>query len=178
MSGAADVHSAPHIPNSAFDVPPPPWNLRGAAMVLPQGIVRALALVHYEASPVGPYDELAVIALTRRGPSVVEMQVTSEAAMNGGRRIWGYPKRLAPLRWQQRGQRVLFSAGKKCWRLRPWGPSLPLRIRSWTAQVLDGHLVRVPVRLRGRVRMGWNGRRIALLVESMEMTVLPAQKMG
>jgi hypothetical protein len=160
------------------DIPAPPWHLRGTAVVLPHGVLGVLALVHYEASPVGSYDELAVITLTRRGPSVVAMYVNSAASAHGGQRGWGYPKQLRSLRWRRRGQRVLFRAGQRQWLVRPWGPAFPARINAWTAQTLNGCLVRAPVRVVGRVQMAWNGRRLALVVELAEMTVLPPQKIA
>jgi hypothetical protein len=159
-------------------IPHPPWHLRGAAVVLPYGVLGVLALVHYETSPVGPYDELAVIRLTRRGPSVVEMCVNSTASMIGGRRGWGYPKQLGRLQWQRQDQRVLFRAGRRQWLVSPWGIAFPVRLRAWTAQLLNGTSVRAPVRVAGRARLAWNGRRVALLMESLEMTVFPPQRVG
>jgi hypothetical protein len=106
----------------------------------------------------------------------MEMQVTSEASMLGGRHGWGYPKRLGMLRWQRKGQRVLFRADARQWLVRPWGPVFPVRLRAWTAQILDGRPVRAPVRVAGRARLAWSGRCMALLVESLEMSVLRPQR--
>ena len=100
-------------------IPPPPWNLRGSALIFlqrastrtaahaafsqvwPSWLPRVLALVHYDDSPVGAYDERAVVALTWRGAAVVEMQVNRELSRRGGRENWGYPKTLAQLSWRE-----------------------------------------------------------------------------
>ena len=156
-----------------FSVPPPPWHLTGAAVLLPRGWSTLLALVHYASSPVGPYDELAVSTLTRRGPSVVKMYVTSQASVIGGRKGWGFPKQLGWLRWQRQGRRVAFRAGSREWRVRACGPALPVRARLWSVQVLEGQPVKVPLSISGRMQLAFQGRRIALLIESFEMTVLP-----
>jgi hypothetical protein len=154
----------------------PPWDLRGAALVMldkSSDGLRLLALVHYSDSPVGTYDERAVVALTRRGPSVIEMQVTSVDSMRGGRINWGYPKTLARLRWQRHNGRVVFTTQQGRLRARACGPAFPVRLRAWSAQTLHGHPVRVPFRLQGRARLAFVGRRIALLVEPFFMRVEP-----
>ena len=159
----------------ATEPPSPPWDLQGTAIALLHGWRSVLALVDYEASPVGPYDEVAVITLTRRGPSVMKMWVNTPASMIGGRRGWGFPKRLAPLRWQRQDQRIMFEAGKGKYRVRACGPSLPIRAHSWSVQVLDGRAVRVPLRVSGRIRIAWRGRQIVLLIESLVLSVLPPE---
>ncbi|HEY0073370.1 MAG TPA: hypothetical protein VGB77_04650, partial [Abditibacteriaceae bacterium] len=69
----------------------PPWTLTGS-MALLWSQRGALMLVHYESSPVGPYDEWARGVLTRQGPRIVEMLVTSEDSSRSGRENWGFPK--------------------------------------------------------------------------------------
>jgi hypothetical protein len=141
--------------------------------LLPCGV---LALVHYDTSPVGSYNEMAVAVLTRHGPSVVQMPVSLRASMIGGRRNWGFPKTLAPLNWQQHGKRITFKAGGKQYRARVFGPSFPLRLRTASTQKLHGESVRVPVEITGRVRLAWCGRHIAVLMESFTMVVQPPLK--
>jgi hypothetical protein len=136
----------------------------------------SLALVHYDHSPVGPYNELALAVLTSRGPSVVQMPVTSPASMIGGRRIWGFPKSLAHLHWQRQGNRITFRTGKKQWRARAVGPRIPLRLRASSTQKLNGEWVRVPFEITGHVRLAWYGRRLAVLLEAFEMVVHPPLK--
>lgn len=175
------IHRSSLIIPRLDDVPPPPWDLRGAALLLLEKTgsgLRLLALVHYDHSPVGTYDERAVVALTRRGPSVVEMQVNSPASLSGGRINWGYPKTLARLRWQRCGERVVFTAEQKRLCARACGPSFPIRLRAWSAQTMSGRWVRVPFRLRGRARIAFAGPRVALLVEPFELCVLPPHFVG
>ncbi len=170
------IHRSSFIVPRSDDVAPPPWDLRGAALVLLQkeaGGLRLLALVHYDESPVGAYDERSIVALTRHGPSVIEMQVNSPASMRGGRVNWGYPKTLAPLSWRRRGGRVVFTTEQGCLRARACGPVFPVRLRAWSAQTLHSRPVRVPFRLRGQARFAFVGPRIALLVEPFSMRVLP-----
>lgn len=170
------IHRSSFITPHSDSVPPPPWDLHGAALVLLQkeaGGLRLLALVHYDVSPVGAYDERSVVALTRRGPSVVEMQVTSADSMWGGRANWGYPKTLARLSWQQHGGRVVSTVEQRCLRAHACGPAFPVRLRAWSAQTLNGRPVRAPFRLRGRARFAFVGRRIALLMEHFSLCVLP-----
>jgi len=93
--------------------------------------------------------------------------------MIGGRANWGFPKQLRSLEWERNGAMVAFRSPRRRWRVRPCGPSFPIRLHLWTVQVLDGQRVRVPVNISGRVRPAFQGRRIALLMESFEMTVLP-----
>lgn len=158
--------------NSPPDIPPAPWYLTGAALLLPSSR-GALALVHYEDSPVGPYDELAIAVPTWRGPRVVTMLVTSDASRRGGRAIWGYPKELSRLDWTRHDRHVIFSHGRRTWRVRVCGPALPLRLRAWTIQTRDGQRVRVPWAVSGRLRLAWQGRRPALLLEPMHLRVEP-----
>jgi hypothetical protein len=96
--------------------------------------------------------------------------------MIGGRRIWGFPKTLADLRCQRQGERITFRAGQKQWRARAVGPQIPLRLRTSSTQQLDGDWVRVPFEIKGRVRLAFSGRRLAILLEAFEMVVHPPLK--
>lgn len=164
--------------SSEQTAPAAPWTLTGSSIVMltkarpEKGVL--LAFVHYDSSPVGPYDELARMGLTLRGPSVLEMLVTSEETRQGGRQNWGFPKELADLHWQQDGNRITFRAGADKWRFRACGPSMPIRLSGWTVQELEGSSVKVPVKIRGRLRLAFNGRRWAVLLSGFEMLVLPA----
>jgi hypothetical protein len=165
----------------ATEIPDAPWHLSGAALGTAAHFVltttiRRLALVHYDHSPGRTYNELALAVLTARGPSVVQMPVTSPASMIGGRRIWGFPKSLAHLHWQRQGNRITFRTGKKQWRARAVGPRIPLRLRASSTQKLNGEWVRVPFEITGHVRLAWYGRRLAVLLEAFEMVVHPPLK--
>ncbi|HEX8235511.1 MAG TPA: acetoacetate decarboxylase family protein [Abditibacteriaceae bacterium] len=160
------------------EIPAAPWHLGGAALGLPhlswsQRPFGVLALVHYDTSPVGAYNELALAVLTRRGPTVLQMPVTSKASMIGGRRIWGFPKTLANLQWRRNGERIVFTAGTKQWHAQAVGPRIPLRLRASSTQQLNGEWVRVPLQITAQARLAWCGRRFAILLESFDMVVHP-----
>lgn len=153
-------------------VPLPPWELEGSAIVFLNNWRSVLALVSYDSSPVGPYEELAVATLTFRGPTVTEMVVNSPASMVGGRRGWGFPKVLGQLRWEQAEQQIVFHTDKRKYRVKKTMLVLPVKLNAWCWQMLDGQRVRVPLQMCGKVRIGWQGRRIAVVVESLALRVL------
>lgn len=187
VTGNTSTHSSPLLSGAAQgdvagdEIPDAPWHLTGAALgmlhiSLSQRQFGVLALVHYEQSPVGPYNELALAVLTPRGPSVVQMPVTSPASMLGGRRIWGFPKTLAALNWQRKGEQITFIASKRQWRARAVGPQIPLRLCASSTQQLNGEWVRVPFEIKGRARLAFNGRRMAVVLEAFDMVVHPPLK--
>ncbi len=174
-----------HAPDALLsnDVALPPWDLSGAALVMLQrvglrrGAIAVVALVRYDASPVGVYLERAVAVMTRRGPSVVEMQVSSFDSMRGGRRGWGYPKTMGDLKWREETKAVVFDARfenrSRVYRSRAFGPSFPIAVRAWSAQTLNEKSIRAPFTLRGRARLAWMNRRLGVFVESFAMCVSP-----
>jgi hypothetical protein len=135
----------------------------------------ALALVHYFDSPVGPYNEYAVIELQLGGPSVTEMLVDSIESREAGRELWGFPKELADLQWQSGGTRIMFRRERKYFRFRALGFSIPFRLQASTKQTLDGQRVKVPFELAGEVGLGFRGRQLALVVPEFEMSVFPPE---
>jgi hypothetical protein len=169
---------------SAFILHPlkPPWFLRGSAIVmlcrlspshrrqslLPFGI---RALVHYEYSPVGAYDEMAIAVLSRRGPTVVQMPVTSELSMMSGRANWGFPKTLLRMSWKRRGNKIEFRTTHQTFRARTFGVSIPLKLRLVSTQMLNQKRVRVPIAIGARARLAFCGRQLAVCVENFEMMV-------
>lgn len=153
----------------ADSIPPPPWVLHGEAVAFLAPRYRWRLLVKYRQSPVGPYDEHALVILTWRGPSVVQMGVDSEASMIGGRRNWGYPKVLERLFWRSKGKNIVFLRNGKTFRIRKSCLSFPLALPFWTIQQLNGQVVRVPAKLRGKARFGFRGRQLALILDEFEM---------
>lgn len=149
------------------------WTLSGSGVLLLRDASSVLALVHYDSSPVGAYDEFAVTELSRRGPSVMEMLVTSEASRQAGRELWGFPKELANLSWRQNAQRIVFQKKGECFRFRATGFSFPLKAKAWTNQILNGQNVRVSCAIEGRARLAFRGKQIALILENFEMRVFP-----
>ena len=133
----------------------------------------AIACVHYETSPVGAYDEFAVIELSLRGPSVVEMPVTSEASRQAGRELWGFPKELGNLSWRQSAQRIVFQKEGETFRFRSMKFSFPIRAKAWTNQVLNGQNVRVPCAIQGRARLAFRGKQISVLLGNFTLEVFP-----
>ena len=149
----------------------PLWVLGGSALLLLRGARSVTALVHYEESPVGAYDEWAIIELSWRGPSVTEMLVTNEASREAGRALWGFPKELADLSWSKKAQRIVFRKQGEVFRFRKVGVAFPVCAKAWTNQVLDGRDVRVPCTLQSRARLVFRGQQVALLLEDFEMQI-------
>ena len=142
-------------------------------MLLLRDAKSAMACIQYADSPVGAYDEFAVIEFSLRGPSVVEMPVTSEASRQAGRALWGFPKELGVLSWRQNGARIEFEKQGEIFRFRALKFSFPVRAKAWTNQSLNGQNVRVPVSIQGRARLAFRGKQCALFLESFEMQVFP-----
>lgn len=133
------------------------------------------ALIHYYDSPVGPYNEYAIIQLKREGPIVTEMYVDSADSQEAGRALWGFPKVLADLEWRSGGSHLTFRKGAEYFRIWAFGFALPVRVRTWTIQVLEGAHVRVPIEVTGRVGLGFRRRQIAFVLEDFEMKVFAPQ---
>jgi len=173
------------------DIPLPPWRLRGCAIVTLEKVsaltswgtrnsgvlfpIGLRAFVHYDSSPVGIYNEVAHVALTKRGPSIIEMYVDSVAAQIGGRRGWGFPKELATLSWRKRGARAEFQHENQVFHFRVSRIGFPVSLRAFVVQNLNGECVRVPFKIRGRARLAFSGRQCALWVEDFGFDVLAPQ---
>jgi hypothetical protein len=133
--------------------PPAPWHLAGEALLAP-GWLCATALVHYTASPVGPYNEYAKIRWPG-GPSVVKMLVNSQASVRAGRELWGFPKEYAEITWERTGNSICCHFSGHTVAATRWRAGGPLNRRIWVKQTLGGKKVRVPCRVRGRWRLAW-----------------------
>lgn len=151
--------------------PPPPWHLTGQAAVFLHSWREVQLLVSYDTSPVGPYEEYVIVTVTRRGPSVTVMEVTSEASRRGGRANWGFPKVVAPLESDWRRGRWRFQRRGRNTHIRPIGPSIPFRLKAFTIQTLEDSLVRVPTRSAGKFRLAFRGRQIGLYLTTFHLTV-------
>ncbi len=150
-------------------IPDAPWILRGEAVVFLASPLAARLLVNYRESPVGPYREHALARMTARGPHVFQMSVDAEASKIGGRLIWGFPKTLEDLSWEARGNRIRFRREKQRFEVRKIGPSVPIALSFWTVQTLDNRQVRVPGKIRARLRLARRGRQIAFSIEDFWM---------
>jgi hypothetical protein len=153
----------------------PLWTLRGVGVLLLRDWKSLLALIFYEDSPVGPYNEYSVLQWQNGGPSVTEMCVDSPASREAGRALWGFPKELADLEWQSGGSHITFRRESEYFRFRACGFALPFRLKVWTNQILDGRRVRVPLEVSGHVGLAFRGRQWALVLEEFEMQVFAPQ---
>jgi hypothetical protein len=112
MNDAATHPEIATWPGNSTLIAPPPWTLRGSAVVLwtiarrgaklaaDEGRLGAVAFVDYAESDAGPYRELLrarrfVRAGGRIGPNVDPIWVTSEASAVSGRANWGLSKLVA-----------------------------------------------------------------------------------
>lgn len=75
----------------------------------PDAALGALLLLRYAESPVGPYDELLWLTFGRSPvgwrPQVRAIVVSTPQSVEGGRRNWELPKRLARFAWAGEGRR-------------------------------------------------------------------------
>ena len=158
----------------------PPWTLRGDAFVfcdrVLDGRLCVRAFVCYTQSPVGAYNEMATACWTKRGPSVVEMPVTLQASMIGGRENWGYPKTLERIEWTRDNNRVLVQARGKTVRAKISRFSFSISVKAWTAQKLNGVWIRAPFEIEGRAHFAFVGRRLGVFVEDFTMTVFAPEQ--
>lgn len=151
----------------------PLWVLQGSGVLQLRDFSSAMALIHYRSSPVGAYDELAVVKLTACGPSVTSMLVNSAPSCEAGRRLWGFPKRLGDLCWRRGSRHFTFRQEQKYFRVRGTGGSFPVRGKAWTVQRLNDQDVRVPCEITGRAKLGFRGKQLVLVLESFELRVFP-----
>ncbi len=158
----------------AVDAPPGPWTLAGEFVVavvggrpsgssLPPELRRVpgpglLVAARYDASPVGPYLELALGEParlgTRVGMCITTMVVTSSQSRLGGRANWGLPKELGTLYWSCDGAtRVLRWVERDIVvRATPVGPPLPTIVPVRALQRRADGPVAAPLRVTGRAR--------------------------
>ncbi|MGB2940173.1 MAG: acetoacetate decarboxylase family protein [Candidatus Dormiibacterota bacterium] len=162
------------------DVPPGPWDVEGSAMVwvcrprpalldvLPPSLrdLRPLVvvgcMVHYDRTPVGPYDEVAAVAILRDGRRRVAhvpfIAVDSAASLVGGRVNWSLPKTMAAFDGRPGAGKAMMASGPG-WSVRATaraiGPSLPFRSGTRLRQEApSGEAGETLARFRGRGRVG------------------------
>ncbi|MFW6067141.1 MAG: acetoacetate decarboxylase family protein [Myxococcota bacterium] len=127
---------------------------RGRALV-------ALDVLDYTESTVGPYLELSLGLVARRhgvrslGVWIDELPVTVPAARAAGREIWGFPKIERDIVLEERGGRI--RAGLPGEALvevaAPRSPALRLPLPLAPYSVLDGRLLRTPLRVTSSLRL-------------------------
>lgn len=138
-----------------------PVAVRGKATLL-------LTIFEYRDTSIGPYNELSVAFLVRPeglrglaapGAWVQDLPVTTEIALAAGKEIWGYPKWVQPISWEQRGDTIhagLPGELSVTTRVRRW-PAVRVPIPFGTYTVLDGRLIQTALRLGGSVRFARGG---------------------
>ena len=157
-----------------MDAPAAPWTLAGEFVVAlvrgrasgpppPPGLRRVpgpglLVAARYDASPVGPYLELALAEPARLGPRlgmcVTTMVVTTSQSRLGGRANWGLPKELGTLDWSSDGPTTVLRWVERdiVVRATPVGPPLPTLVPLRALQRRADGPVMAPVRVSGRAR--------------------------
>ena len=121
-----------------------------------------LFAARYQASPIGPFTELAVLEPVHRRPGRVGLAVTysvvdDERACREGRVKWGFPREVGRLRWDERGDAIRLTwddqelqidsiAGRR---------ALPLFVPVHLLQHRGAERLVVPIRFRGLARMAW-----------------------
>lgn len=155
-----------------------------AVAIAPGKAIATVAFFQYVDSSVGPYNEMG-LALSARpaaasgfrdtaalhpgtsilpGMYVVDLPVTTKAALAAGREIWGYPKIVTPIDFQLRGPEL------SCAVRDTDGSTLLCRLEGraglalalappnlLTYTRLDGRLLRTAIDLRGRMRHAGRG---------------------
>jgi hypothetical protein len=130
---------------AAVEAFPPPIRPSGVALV-------AWALVRYEQTPVGPYDEVAATLIPDGGDGyghIPFIAVDSYPSIVGGRANWLLPKSLARFVWSEDSLNANVTAdapAKPGWSLTvnatPSGPGTPITMPSNVRQVSAGGAVR------------------------------------
>lgn len=117
-------------------------------------------MVHYEHTPVGPYDEVFGAVAFRQGrrlsASVPFIAVNSAVSLVGGRSNWSLPKTLAQFEGEPAPGRTM-TASRDDWTVRAatraTGPAVPITISRPITQEWPGGAVRMAtLRARGRGR--------------------------
>lgn len=145
-----------------------PPTMRGARALGVAG-----ALVRYLDTPVGAYDEVLGLVVAAEGRkawgTVTFMAVDSPTSLVGGRQNWAMPKTFADFSGDpvSGGAVTASSVTGPSWRVqvdaRPFGPSLPVRLRSTARQEFpDGQVGDSLLTGRGSVRLA----RVRVQVES------------
>lgn len=162
--------------------PPPPWRLEPSAWIsiwrVPVNLAKTIpgldfapfqvlgsavlcsGFVEYEPGGDLAYRECFLAALTKAqgqcGVSLPLIWVDSEPALRGGVELWSIPKQPAAFEFRAPhflGEDATVRIAELVFeRIRGW--SLPFRASATIVQQRDSRLIRTPIRLRARVRLG------------------------
>ena len=130
-------------------------------------------LVRYSKSPVGGYQEHALVRWSWRGPHVSQMSVSSRESKIAGREIWGFPKVGEKLSWRRARNHIEFHRDERVIHIHIFGPRVSLRLPFWTAQKRESKWVIVPAKMRAQMRLCRIGRGFGLALENMELNIAP-----
>jgi acetoacetate decarboxylase len=87
-----------------------PRDVLPAGLQLPETPSRAVVFADYPDTTIGPYREVVVLVGAQRqqatGMFCPLIYVDSDAALCAGREIWGFPKKLAQIEFEQHGEVV------------------------------------------------------------------------
>lgn len=155
--------------DAAIDALPPALRKSAKALAVVGGMIR------YQSTPVGAYDEVFAVVVTRQGywpvGTVAFMAVDGDDTLVGGRVNWAMPK--APARFAGDPLRGMAASGiDRTWRVqataRPLGPALPSFARGNIVQEFPDGATRSAL-LSGRFRM----RPAMITVEVESESTLP-----
>ena len=189
VAGVPETALTPEMLRQAPDTSPPaPWAVGGRAVIwacranrhvadaLPASIRKGsrpllvvTSMVHYDQTPVGPYDEVVAAAILLEGRRWVAhvpfIAVDSAASLVGGRLNWALPKTMAQFDGRPASGIAMTARGQN-WEVRArasaFGPSLPFRSGTRLVQEdADGRLRRFEARMTGR----WRPARVRVHVD-------------
>lgn len=153
--------------------PPPPWQLEGTAWaglfravdpvplppwldpVMPR--LLAVAVIRYQGGTLD-YNEFVLAGMARHGrhlgAHIHELWVDSPAAQQGGRHIWGLPKRLAAFTWDHNHVHITDDRGLHLTiAITPrTKATAPMPVRGTAFATLEKKLLRTTVTARSRIR--------------------------
>jgi hypothetical protein len=165
---------------NSVKIPSAPWHLGGEAVGLMASPFVFRLLVRYDSSPVGAYNEHALVKFKYEkgllAPHVFQMSVDLEESKIGGRTIWGFPKTLEDLSWTKHNGSIEFRRGTQQFNFRSFGPKIPLGLSFFTLQKLKGKWVKVPGKLKGKCQVALRGKQLAMIVTDFSLVINPAQK--
>jgi Acetoacetate decarboxylase (ADC) len=156
-----------------------PVDHAGAQALLPHGVhavrvfgkgVLAVTVVNYQETVIGKYIEYSIALACRHGyfgvgQYVLDLPVSTEISVKGGKGIWGMPKHQAPLNFEVGDQKVTSQYdldGQLCSYAEVERPRLkmPMRVGASNYCSFRGMLMKSTVYFTGRAQLGfWRGAR-------------------
>lgn len=151
-----------------------PVDREGAQALLPQSIravrlwrkaLLAITVVNYQETVIGKYIEYSIALACRHGrlgfgQYVLDLPVSTEISVKGGKGIWGMPKHRAPLNFEVGDQMVSSQYdldGQLCSYVEVAQPRLkaPMRVGASNYCSFRGMLMKSTVYFKGRAQIGF-----------------------